>query len=195
MDKSCEIINKAKELFKIYGYAKTTMTDIANHLEISKALLYYYFKDKESIFVALAKQEQSQFINEITKLIAEASDAKQKILEYPYKRLELLKKMVTLIINQETYTSVKPFLIENALKFKAKEISLVKEIMQKGINEGAFINVDIEEYAVLYVSIFRGLIKENFSKSGEMDISSNENEQFKKQADLITNMFIKSISQ
>ncbi|HEY4787648.1 MAG TPA: TetR/AcrR family transcriptional regulator [Bacteroidales bacterium] len=194
MDKPSQIINTAKELFKTYGYAKTTMTDIADHLEISKALLYYYFTDKESIFMALAKQEQIQFIEEINKLTTKSSDAKSMLLEYAGIRFELLQKMITLILSNDTFDSIRPFFRDNALEFKEKEISLIKEILQKGILSGEFINLDVEEYANLYINILRGLINAIFSKFDQYTITQEKTELFLNQARLFTNMFINSIS-
>lgn len=45
------IINAASSLLFKKGYDKVTMDDIAGEAELSKATLFTYFKDKESIFL------------------------------------------------------------------------------------------------------------------------------------------------
>lgn len=44
------IINESFSVFFEHGYHKTTMEEIARHLDISKGTLYLYFKNKEELF-------------------------------------------------------------------------------------------------------------------------------------------------
>jgi TetR/AcrR family transcriptional regulator len=48
-----DIINAAEKLFFSRGYDNVSMNDIASEVELSKATLYLYFKDKESLFFAI----------------------------------------------------------------------------------------------------------------------------------------------
>ncbi|AQW52443.1 TetR/AcrR family transcriptional regulator [Streptomyces violaceusniger] len=43
----------ALELFAEQGYEKTSLREIAEHLEVTKAALYYHFKTKEDIVLSL----------------------------------------------------------------------------------------------------------------------------------------------
>jgi AcrR family transcriptional regulator len=43
----------ALELFAEKGYEKTSLREIAEHLDVTKAALYYHFKTKEEIIVSL----------------------------------------------------------------------------------------------------------------------------------------------
>ena len=43
------IINAAIELFSRKGYDATTVNDIAGAANVNKALIYYYFKNKQDI--------------------------------------------------------------------------------------------------------------------------------------------------
>ena len=49
-DKRESIIRAAHAQFRLYGYRKTSMEDIAGELGISRASLYSYFKNKDEIF-------------------------------------------------------------------------------------------------------------------------------------------------
>lgn len=51
--KRVRIIEAAKRRFSHFGMAKTTMAEIARDLSFSKALLYYYFPDKNSLYVTV----------------------------------------------------------------------------------------------------------------------------------------------
>ncbi|MFD5158112.1 TetR/AcrR family transcriptional regulator [Streptomyces hawaiiensis] len=43
----------ALDLFAEHGYEKTSLREIAEHLEVTKAALYYHFKTKEEILVSI----------------------------------------------------------------------------------------------------------------------------------------------
>ena len=59
-DQRCDdIINAAEKLFFSRGYDNVSMDEIAREVELSKSALYYYFKDKESLFFCCC-QSKSQ---------------------------------------------------------------------------------------------------------------------------------------
>jgi hypothetical protein len=45
-----KILHSAKKLFLTLGYHKTTMIALANQAEVNKALIHYYFSDKETLY-------------------------------------------------------------------------------------------------------------------------------------------------
>lgn len=47
------ILDAAEKLFFFRGYDNVSMDDVANEVELSKAGLYLYFKDKESLFFSI----------------------------------------------------------------------------------------------------------------------------------------------
>src|SRR5665647_1171720 len=47
------ILDVAEKLFFSRGYDDVSMDDIANEVELNKATLYLYFKNKESLFFAI----------------------------------------------------------------------------------------------------------------------------------------------
>lgn len=48
------ILDAAEKLFFSRGYDNVSMDDVANEVELNKATLYLYFKNKESLFFAIA---------------------------------------------------------------------------------------------------------------------------------------------
>jgi AcrR family transcriptional regulator len=51
-----DIINTANRLFFQKGFEGVTMEEIANEIELSKSTLYFYFKDKESLYFAVVNR-------------------------------------------------------------------------------------------------------------------------------------------
>ena len=95
-EKQLKIINAGFEYFGKYGYKGANAEDIANRAGISKGLLFYYFKNKESYYLFLCEFCQNlmlesfqetdfQEITDFFELIDFATKAKLKIItEYPF---------------------------------------------------------------------------------------------------------------
>ncbi len=196
--KQTEIINAAQELFQTFGFEKTTMTDIAKHLGISKASLYYYFTDKEGIIRMLAIQDQKQFIAEIQTIEEQASSTHEKLVIYAGKRIELLQKHLTLSsINLATSSSIRSVFSSIIIEFRKKEIELVADILKNGIEKQEISEIVPEENAELYIDVLRGLRKNAFYNSEKFEfrkIGSTALNLAQKQSKLFTEIFIKGIS-
>lgn len=58
------ILDAAVQLFTTKGYTATRMEDVAKKAGISKGLTYFYYKNKEDLFMALTKKAFDQFKEE-----------------------------------------------------------------------------------------------------------------------------------
>lgn len=58
------ILDSAVSLFTSKGYVATRMEDVAKSAGISKGLTYFYYKNKEDLFMALTKKAFEQFKDE-----------------------------------------------------------------------------------------------------------------------------------
>lgn len=95
-EKQLRIINAGFEYFGKYGYKNANTEDIARRAEISKGLLFYYFKNKEQFYLYLCefcqnlmlenlKTNEFQKITDFFELLDFATKIKLKIIaEYPF---------------------------------------------------------------------------------------------------------------
>jgi AcrR family transcriptional regulator len=60
-----KIGRSAMQCFAKFGLDKTTLDDIAQAVGLNKASLYYYYKNKEDIFIEVALKEGEDFINSL----------------------------------------------------------------------------------------------------------------------------------
>lgn len=198
INRQSEIVNAAQELFNSFGFDKTTMTDIANRLGISKASLYYYFKDKESIIRSLAIKEQEQFVHELQIIIAGSTCTKERLLAYSGKRVELLEKRMTLSsTNLITHNSIKKIFSIILSDFWIQEIRLVSEIFKLGLVKEEIRKIDIQEHAELFLDILRGLRRKAFYNSTKIELIHLPPEsiaEVQKQSKLFTEIFYQGIS-
>lgn len=73
------ILKSSRKLFSEKGYENTTIEDVAERAEISKATLYNYFPNKESLLIGIAEEELDQIRHLISHDLKEVSSATEKI--------------------------------------------------------------------------------------------------------------------
>ncbi|HAL51791.1 MAG TPA: TetR/AcrR family transcriptional regulator, partial [Sphingobacterium sp.] len=102
--KRIKILEAATRRFSHFGMAKTTMSEIAKDLNFSKALLYYYFPDKNSLYSAVFEYVIDKMIEDIEEVIDKGGDFEEimmysidmrvKIINQYYNLFEYTMKMV-----------------------------------------------------------------------------------------------------
>src|SRR5665648_72271 len=100
-----QITETAQKLFGLYGVEKTSMREIADDLNLSKASLYYYFPDKESLYKAVIEKEQDEFIIKIHEKIRSIKEPGLLLREYAVTRLSYFRTLLNLSrLRWETYS-------------------------------------------------------------------------------------------
>src|SRR3954467_2820136 len=73
-------LEAATEVFSRYGYARTTMGDIAARAAISRPALYLLFPDKDAVFAAVIQRMDEQKHREIRRAIARLDGLHARLL-------------------------------------------------------------------------------------------------------------------
>lgn len=73
------IINSAVSLFKVKGYTETSMEEIAEKVDVSKATLYNYFPDKGSILIVYFQSMITDYGEEIKASLKENQPLKARL--------------------------------------------------------------------------------------------------------------------
>jgi len=69
-----EIAQSAISALKLYGYARTTLRDIASQSEMSLGSLHYYFEDKDELLIYCVRQYKSEFAKIISASVSGISN-------------------------------------------------------------------------------------------------------------------------
>ena len=101
------ILDSAVSLFTSKGYLATRMEDVAKTSGISKGLTYFYYKNKEDLFMALTKKAFDQFKDEFRDEWSNRNKGKNG--------LEMLSDLLVKVVafaraNQVYYDSILNFL-------------------------------------------------------------------------------------
>lgn len=134
-----EILHAAGRVFQRYGFAKTTMEDIAREAGKGKSTLYYYYRSKDEIIDAMVIAEISLLLARAKASVADVVSAKEKLRMYVIASLSEMKNTVTLyrVVLKELREN--PRFLRNIIKeFEAKEVAFIREILTLGVRQGEF---------------------------------------------------------
>ena len=134
-----KILAVAARMFGKYGFQKTTVDEIARTAHKAKGSVYYYFKSKEELFLAVVTQEINVLKSELTRVIVDSQDATGMIKNYLLNRMTLMKDAVNYHESLKAdFVDDFGFLTECREDFTRFEIDLMKAVLDRGIRENAF---------------------------------------------------------
>lgn len=152
------IIEAAIKRFAHFGVSKTTMNEISADLSISKALLYYYFPDKISLFAAVLKTitEKDVAVSEVA--VTKEDDPWKAIQSFLEHRTEFIIKYHNILEYLKTFSpqSVPKELLPVFSQLKERELQRIVNIIAKGKASGIFKIKDTKKTAELYFDFLEG---------------------------------------
>lgn len=152
-----QIIKAAQELFARFGLNKTTIEDIARNLRMAKASIYYYFKNKESIYEEVIKKEGQVIKDEIVKAVSAEETPQQKLKTYILTRFRVFKKMANYYTAfKEEYLKNYSFVVEARNRYRDFELNLIKDILNYGMKKGEFEIEDVDLTAEAILTAING---------------------------------------
>jgi AcrR family transcriptional regulator len=188
------IIEAAQKRFGLFGLEKTSMREIAEDLNLSKASLYYYFPDKESLYRAVVEKEQAEFLARIMERITSINEADQLLREYSDARLSYFRTLLNLSrLRLQFYSDLKPVLKDTINLFREKEKEIIVRIIDKGIRDGIFFHDNAEMAASLYLDMLRGLRMTVLNDKISLVLDQQEYEGFLEKTNAVTDIFIRGL--
>ena len=138
-----QVIREAAELFRVKGYAATSMRDLANALGIEAASLYSHIKSKEEILQSLCFNMASEFRKSLEEVEKQDIPASEKLRRGVIGHIQVMARDLTasaVFMNEHRYLS-QPYLREFLL-LRINYINRFKKIIEEGIRTKEFRKVD-----------------------------------------------------
>jgi TetR/AcrR family transcriptional regulator len=134
------LLYAAIELFNQKGYAGTTVREIVEAAKVTKPVLYYYFRNKEGIYLELMRETFSKFERLLIISQEEKGSVREKLLRFCDRSFSLfLEDIRTVRIMYAIYYGPHqgaPFFDFNVYHVKFKEA--VRRFVDEGIQQGEF---------------------------------------------------------
>jgi len=159
--KKREIAESAIDALKIYGYARTTLRDIAAHSDMSLGSLHYYFEDKDELLVFCVRQYKLHFVEMITAAVVG--------IDAPEKAMEAFCHALAETVKQEAELHRLWYDIRNQAMFDDTFIPVVTEIEDLLIGMTAPLTPEHSAQKLLYMRLdgaFRFLLQGHLTGAG-----------------------------
>lgn len=152
------IIENAREVFKSFGYKKSTMNDIAEASGKAKSSVYYYFKSKDEVYDSVIFSESKKYREQVLKTIKELESPKMQLKSYILIRLQT-DKIYSNFYYAMTHLSKlsSPFIKKLKKIYDNEEYLIFSNILKKGVEIGYFDIYDIKYASVGIVTAMRGI--------------------------------------
>lgn len=150
-----ELIEVARQLFATKGFDNTTMNEIAAQSGKGRRTLYTYFKSKSDVFMAVIDSEMNRLLEAIEEILPLRMPADEKLKRYILCRLDQVKDTVIRngSLKADFFRDV--IQLEHARRrLDVRELTILRSILQQGIEEGTF---EIDNASVVAVTIHYAL--------------------------------------
>ena len=120
------------------------MREISDALGVSKASLYYYFKDKEELFLAIIKIYLEDMNTELNRITAEPVSCSQKIrlfMEYVLTQPAEQRATIRLSSQEIIHLSPEARKLFDGL-YREQFVGKIQAILQNGMDAGEFRRMD-----------------------------------------------------
>jgi len=192
-DTITNILEASQEQFGQFGFAKTTMTDIATHLGLSKASLYYYFPDKEMLFTSVVEKEQKDFIGLMQGLISKDDDIEKILTGIALLHLKYFSKLINLAKLKASEYCEMPGMKELRNKLRKAELALIIDLLKSGVNNKKVRIDDFNKVASLFLDSMIGLRMIHLKRSSNFIFTPTELKNLEKQIKEFVHIFINGI--
>ncbi len=156
-----EIMEAALRCLQRTGYSGLSMDDIVKESGLSKGTIYWHFKNKKDLFINLFENMIRQAVAGFTPLLTQEITAAEKlyqilssvsqIADEDLKFASLPLTLMTEMLNDEDF-------IERYQRIVSEFANEVQAIIEQGIIDGEFKEVDSYETAWALMSVYDGLL-------------------------------------
>lgn len=156
-----DIILGASDLFKEYGYNKSTMEDIARKVGKGKSTVYYYFSSKEEVFYAVVDNDMNNLYSSIDAEIIKYDNTEDKLKAMVNILACSLEDKTTLfsIVNGSMDANVLR-LASNRIRiiYGERQYGIIHDIISYGVSSGE-LSVMTDKELDLTINMFNGSIR------------------------------------
>jgi TetR/AcrR family transcriptional regulator len=152
-DKRDRILETALSLFAHYGFSKTTVNDIADHISLSSTLIYHYYPDKNALFEAVLNKLTLNYKHEVEEAFAKSASAEEALNNQQTIRNKILQQYHKLFFGELMHSS-KDVFMQLKKTVDLNEERLVVAAINMGVQSGEFeLKMSVKEHATLILTV------------------------------------------
>jgi AcrR family transcriptional regulator len=160
-ERRSQILDAASRVFAKLGFQQTRMDDIVKESGLSKGALYWYFKSKDDIVMAILDGLFERELVDLRTLLDAEGSASERLIESVRREVADLKRMPLFMpLAYEFYAQAfRSKTVRKALKrYLHSYFDIIVPLIQQGIDRGEFRQMDAKEAAIAAGALFEGTL-------------------------------------
>lgn len=140
-----EVYVKAAMLFREYGYQNTPLNSIGRELNIQKASLYYYIRDKETLLFNILDRTMDNMLANVGNLPIDDLPADEKLQKVIHAHVITASRYLNefTVLLQDT-KHLPPEFKEIVLNKRKQYEDIFRRILEEGISKKVFVKQDLK---------------------------------------------------
>lgn len=152
-DSRAEILGAAAGIFATAGLAGARMDEIAETAGVNKALLYYYFESKETLYEAVLEEHFSEFNKRALVVLNETGPAREILLRYAGMHFDFIcSQLKYASLYHQLMVSGGKALTHLVKKYFAPRSEALGRLLERGMRDGEFRKANITNTSISIVS-------------------------------------------
>ncbi len=168
-----KILDVAEPHFAKHGFRGVPLEAIAKEAGVSKSLIFYYFKNKKSLYEAIIKKSIELILTELKKTVRGAENPVEKITTFveSFFKLLLNEENLILILARESSNPASP-MAKYIISQSRRIIDILSDLIGEGIEQGFFREIPPRLAAISFFGMLLTYVTEKNLYAKE--ISSHE---------------------
>lgn len=153
------ILNSAIKVFSKKGFEAARMEDIAKTAKLSVGGVYWYYKSKEEIIIAIMEQLIDKDVKDLRVLLEAEGSVRARLEAYISLSIEAAQEYIP--ITYELYSLAhRNAKVKNHIRaFLQTYHSVLEQFIQQGIDRKEFKSVNAREAALTLASLYEGTLE------------------------------------
>lgn len=143
-DRPAQLLDIASRLFATHGYDGTSLRDIAQEAQITKAALYYHFPNKEALYQQIVVDNLQALIDRVSRVVQESTGATEKVRTFMLTAADVYAEAphAWLAGSNAFWSGMGPEIRVAAISRRDKFEKLLRACIKDGVASGEFRDID-----------------------------------------------------
>ncbi len=158
-----QILDAARKLLFSQGIENVSIIKISKEAQLGVGTIYFYYKNKEDIFIALQEEGLAFLFSTIQQIQGKQLNPREKLKEVSIAYYNFSQ-------NQQEYFNIINYFLSSPRVFFQEEqkkmidmsgnkiLMVIENIIREGVKEGFFIEEDPRKFSILFWGTIHGLI-------------------------------------
>ena len=159
-ERKSQIMDAAMKVITRKGFSNTRMDDIVNEAGLSKGAIYHHYEGKKEIFLALIEHWETQTFPDFYSRNGKERSATDTLRDFANEVYKVFKSRSYVFQAEVEFWALAnqdDEIRKRSQELYEKIINLFELVVNKGIREKEFIQIDSRIAAIYILSVFQGI--------------------------------------